>query len=222
MKDISDAELYFSIGVEFEQSWLNKFKNQNSKLLVKDISKDINKTAMKSHHQDKGHKHKEPINLDPHIWVSPINVKKMAINIYEALSSIDNKNRDYYKKNLESYLIELETLNSEIKTILLKVPKNSKFMVFHPAWGYFAKEYNLQQLVVEVEGKRPMPKQLIDINKEAKKEQVKVIFTQPEFSDQSAKTIPKELNIKVIKPSPLAKNWSENLKNLARAIVNKK
>jgi zinc transport system substrate-binding protein len=205
MRAITKADLYLAIGVEFEKVWLDKFKNQNSNLLVVDISKDINKTVMQ--------------NLDPHIWVDPINVKQIAINIFEALSDKDSENRDYYKKNLDLYLIELDKLDKSIRDIFKNTPKDSKFMVFHPAWGYFAKRYNLQQLVVEVEGKRPKPRQLIKIIKEAKKERVKAIFTQPEFSDQSAKTIAKELGISVIKSSPLAKNWAENLLGLARAVA---
>ena len=94
-------------------------------------------------------------------------------------------------------------------------------MVFHPAWGYFAKRYNLNQIAVEVEGKEPKMKALIGLMKQAKKEKIQAIFTQPEFSDKSAKLIANNLGIKVVKASPLAKNWAENLLNLAKAIANK-
>ncbi|NEW61222.1 zinc ABC transporter solute-binding protein [Sulfurovum sp. bin170] len=216
MRDIAKADLYLAIDVEFEKVWLSKFKNQNRELIVKNIAKDINRTAMQSHHH---HEHKEEIALDPHIWVDPINVKQIARNIFEALSTIDADNSKYYKNNLDSYLKELDLLDREIRTILEKSPKETTFMVFHPAWGYFASRYNLKQLAIEVEGKTPKPKQLISIIKEAKKENIKAIFTQPEFSDQVARTIANSLDIEVIKTSPLAKNWGENLKNLAVAIA---
>ncbi len=94
-------------------------------------------------------------------------------------------------------------------------------MVFHPSWGYFAKAYELKQLPVEIEGKSPKPKELIHLIKEAREEQISAIFTQPEFSDSIAKVIANELHIEVIKVSPLAPNWSENLINIAHAIAGK-
>ena len=95
-------------------------------------------------------------------------------------------------------------------------------MVFHPSWGYFAKDYNLRQLAVEVDGKEPKMRALVELIKRAKKEHIRAIFTQPEFSDKSAQILAKNLNIRVIKASPLAENWSENLINLAKAISNTK
>jgi zinc transport system substrate-binding protein len=215
MKAISHSNLYLSIGVEFEKVWLDKFKNQNLNLKVFDISKDINKTAMVS-----AHHHEWEEGLDPHIWVNPINVKIIAKNIYSALSQADSNNSNFYKKNLDSYLVELDQLDKNITNILKYVPKGSSVMVFHPAWGYFLQHYHLKQLPIEIEGKSPKPRELIDIIKKAKKQRVKAIFIQPEFSDKSAKIIAKELNIKVIKKSPLAKDWEKNLIQLAKEIKN--
>ena len=223
MKEITQADLYLSIGVEFEKVWLEKFKNQNKNLIINDISKDINRSEMESH-QHKGH-HKEGEEIqskDPHIWVDPINVKQIAQNIFEILSVVDQNNSLYYQKNLTSYLKELDQLDKNIQEILKGTKKASSFMVFHPAWGYFAKRYNLKQLPVEVEGKAPKMRALVQLMKKAKKENVQAIFTQPEFSDKSAQIIANNLKIEVIKTSPLAEDWSENLLNLAKAIANKK
>lgn len=222
MKEITKAQIYFAIEVEFEKVWLEKFKNQNQNLIISDVVYDLNKSTISEHHHDdeadEKHIHS---TLDPHIWVDPINVKHIAQNIYTTLSQVDSNNSDYYKKNLENYIKELDTLNSQIKEILKDVPKDATFMVFHPAWGYFAKRYHLKQLAVEVEGKEPKMKALIKLMKEAKAQKVQAIFTQPEFSDKSAKLISNNLGIKVIKSSPLAKNWAENLLNLAKAIAHK-
>ena len=67
----------------------------------------------------------------------------------------------------------------------------------------------------------PKPKELIHLLEEAKEEKVKAIFTQPEFSDTVAKIIAKELQIPVVKVSPLAPNWSENLIYIAKTIAGK-
>lgn len=157
---------------------------------------------------------------DPHTWTSPKNVKIMAKNIYNALIKIDPKNKNYYLNNYNNFIKEINQTDKKIKKILSVLPKNSKFMVFHPSWGYFAKAYNLEQLVIEVEGKEVKPKMLQEIIKKARKENVKAIFTQTEFSDKSAKVIASELQIKVIKETPLAKNWSLNLIKMANSIAN--
>jgi len=212
MKKLSKAKLYFSIGVEFEKIWLSKFINQNRDMIIVDSSLDINKTTLHHHNEDE---------LDPHVWVDPLNVKVIAQNIYEALVKIDKTNKSYYRKNLEKFLKEIDEVDKNIKSILKNTPKGTTFMVFHPAWGYFAKRYGLKQLSVEVEGKSPKMKALVKIIEKAKREKVQAIFTQPEFSDKASQVISKELHIKVVKTSPLAKNWSENLQNLAKAIAHK-
>lgn len=113
--------------------------------------------------------HHEVDSKDPHIWTSPINVKQIAKNIYITLSNFDKNSSSFYKKNLDNYLKELDKLDKDIRVILKDTSKGSSFMVFHPAWGYFAKEYNLTELPVEIEGKEPKMRELIKLIKEAKK-----------------------------------------------------
>lgn len=156
---------------------------------------------------------------DPHIWTAPANVKIIAQNIYDALVKNDAENKDYYKKNLKVFLASIDETDKQVSQILSTLQESRRFMVFHPSWGYFAKAYNLEQIAVEVEGKEPKPKELIQLLKEAKKEKVKAIFTQPEFSDTVAKIIAKELQIPVVKVSPLSSNWSQTLIKISNTIA---
>ena len=146
----------------------------------------------------------------------------MAKNIYNELIKIDSKNKYFYKKNFLAFLDEINSTDKNIRELLLKVPSNSKFMVFHPSWGYFARDFGLIQFPIEIEGKEPKPKVFLELIKKAKEEDIKAIFTQREFSDKSAKSLAKELKIKVIKESTLNKSWSQNLINMATAIANNK
>ncbi len=220
MKDIAKASLYFAIDVEFEKIWLKKFKHSNEKMKVIELSQNIKKIPLASHHH-KHDSHNHTIAYDPHIWTAPSNVKIIALNIYNALIKEDPTNKEYYKKNYKSFIELIKHTDSKIRSILLK-KHSAKFMVFHPSWGYFAKDYSLEQMPIELEGKSPKPRELIELIKKAKNEQISAIFTQPEFSDSVAKVMADELNIEVIKVSPLAENWSNNLLRIATAIAGKK
>lgn len=250
MIDISKADIYFSLGVEFENVWLEKFTNQNKSMIVRSMSDNITKiTMMKHSHGDEEHGHDDhddhdehdhekhanhdhdghddhdehgddahDAKKDPHIWTTPANVKIMAQNIYNVLSLMDRENEAYYKKNLTTFLQEIEQTDKTIKELLSNIPTHSKFMVFHPAWGYFAKEYHLEQIAIESGGKNPKPKQIAHLIEEAKEEKVRAVFTAPEFSTKVAEQIAKEVGIPVVKMSPLDPKWSESMIKLAKSI----
>jgi len=223
MVAVAKSDLYLAIDVEFEHVWLPKFSSLNPKMQIVNIAEGIEKMYMTHadhrHKTDDAHAHE---GEDPHIWTAPENVKIIAQNIYNALMKLDSSNAPYFKKNLDTFLASLNKTNKQINTILTPLKENRNFMVFHPSWGYFAKEYNLTQIAVEVEGKSPKPRELVKLITEAKKQKVKAIFTQPEFSDRSAKIIANELHIPVVKVSPMAPNWSENLINIAQTIAGEK
>ena len=223
MKAIGEAKLYFTIGIEFEEAWMKKFKNQNKTIKIVDSSAGIKKLEMKEHDhkEEKGHDSHKHGGLDPHVWTSPENIKLIAKNILEALVAEDSTHEEYYKANYLTLLSKIDATDAAIKALFKEVKAGSKFMVFHPAWGYFAQYYGLEQVTIEVAGKEPKPKVLARIMEEAKEEGVKAIFTQPEFSDKSAKQIADELKINVIKASNLNPNWDESLIALAKAIATK-
>lgn len=224
MQAISEASLYFAVGVEFEDVWLKRFMSQNKNLKVIDTTKGIEKMHMVAHHHhdhDHAHHHHDEGGEDPHTWTSPANVKIMAQDICDALVSIDAANETIYKTNLAAFLQEIETTHATIKELLKETPLYAKFIVFHPSWGYFARDYDLTQVAIEVEGKNPKPKELVKIIREAKEEKITTIFAQPEFSEKSATIIAEESGAKVVKVSPLNPNWSQNLINMARSIANK-
>lgn len=210
MAAISKTDIYFSIGVPFERVWLKKFKAVNKDLNIVDTSFGISKMHISS----RSHKKKAKI-LDPHIWLSPRLVKIQTKNIADALIKAQPNKKALFKKNLKSFLSEIEALDKNIKEILKDI-KKKKFMVFHPTWGYFAKDYGLVQISIEKEGKEPKPAQLAKLIKAAKEEHIKVIFVQSQFSKKSAKTIAKSINGRVVAIDPLSAQWDKNLLKVAK------
>ena len=139
--------------------------------------------------------------------------------MYETMIKIDSKNSDFYKTNYEDFLNHLDKLDSELKTILKEV-EHKPFMVFHPSWGYFAKRYNLEQIAVESQGKEPKPNELVELIKDAKEHNIKIVFVAPQFSQKSAKTISKNIGGNVATIDPLSINWDIELLKSAKDIVN--
>ncbi|PLY09291.1 MAG: cation ABC transporter substrate-binding protein [Arcobacter sp.] len=219
MKDLINSEIYFSIGVPFEEAWLGKFKDINKNMQIIDSSKGIKKIAIAQHHHEgEVHHHNEEI-LDPHIWLDTILVKVQAKNILDALVQIDKKNRNFYYDNYKNFLFELDALHLKLSTILKEV-KGKRFMVFHPSWGYFAKRYELEQEAVEKEGKEPKSKEIIALINEAKEEGIKVVFVAPQFSKKSAEIIANGIGGKTIFIDPLSNKWKESLLNTSIELVN--
>ena len=215
MKKVTKAQIYFSIGVPFERAWIPRFKAQNPNMLLYDTSKGIKKFPMQKHHRN--HNHHSSSTFDPHIWLSPALVKVQAKNIADALKKIDPKNKRVYENNLNRFKQEIDELDNRLFKIL-KPCQGKAMMVFHPSWGYFAKEYGLEQIPIEVEGKEPKPKELVKIIHKAKKKGVKIVFIQPQFSKQIANVIATSIGADIVEADPVALNWAENLIQIAKNI----
>ena len=218
MVALSKAKIYFAIGVPFEKVWLKKIAAANPKMRIVNIQEGIIKIPMETHrkhgeeHQKRTYNH---IVKDPHIWLSPTLVKIQARNILNALVVMDQANQSVYEAGYKQFIIEIENLDAELKGIFAGKRKAMEFIVFHPSWGYFAGEYGLKQIPVEIEGKDPKPADLQRLIKHAKKLGVKVIFVQPQFSAASASVIAHAIGGQIAFADPLALNWPDNLRQVA-------
>jgi zinc transport system substrate-binding protein len=227
MVALSKAKIYFAIGVTFEETWLPKFASANPRMRIVHTEEGIEKISMVAHHhheeKGKGGGHTEATTFhekepsaarDPHVWVSPSEVRTLALSISRTLQAFDPPNSPTYLANYLAFLKEIDELDAELRRIFAN-RKGMKFMVFHPAWGYFARSYGLEQVPVELEGKEPKPAQLKELIEEAKKEGIKVIFVQPQFSTKSAETIAKAIGGQVVMADNLSPEWARNLREQA-------
>ena len=218
MAALSRSEVYFAIGVEFEGAWLEKFKSANPEMVMVDVSDNIKKIPMEDHldegEDEDDHSGEE---LDPHIWTSPENAKTIAQRIAETLSEIDSQNTAYYQSNLEDLLTEISELQIDIQNQLKDKP-NRQFLVFHPAWGYFAQEFGLEEVAIEVGGTEPSASELSAIISNALANDIRIVFAQPEFSTQIADYIASEINGEVVLITPLAEDWLDNLRVVALSL----
>ena len=222
---LSESSLFFSIGVPFERNFLPKLKQVVKGIKVVDTSAGIPLRKMDSSFSSEksnlpvGGNHPENKGgYDPHIWLNPEYVEIQAETIANALIKINPENKDIYLKNKKDFIERLKELDIEIKSILAPV-KGKTFMVFHPAWGYFADAYGLKQFSVEVEGKEPKARQLARIIERAEKEDIRAIFIQSQFSRRLAEKIADSIGGKVVAVNPLAYDYFKNMKIVAEAVL---
>jgi zinc transport system substrate-binding protein len=225
MAELAKTKMYFTVGFPFEDAWLPRIQDMNKNLVIVHTDQRVKKLPMSNHHHEDeiGGHHKYEENhdmdhqgLDPHIWLSPSLVMLQAREILNGLLTMDPDNRDQYGANYHRFICSLAELDLEIKNIMGTGDEKKHFMVFHPAWGYFADAYGLAEIPIEMEGKEPKPAKLKELIEQARKENVKAIFVQPQFSTKSAETVAKAIGADVLAADDLAENWPENLKNVAR------
>ncbi|MBR9985540.1 MAG: zinc ABC transporter substrate-binding protein [Desulfosarcina sp.] len=243
MVNISRAKLYFAIGIEFEKAKLNKITATNPNLKIIHADHGIQKLAMKAHHHhddqaeeyhegehheaDHDHKegehhgeaahdqdHHQHAGLDPHIWLSPPLVKIQARNILAALQDADPVHRSVYEANFRAFTAQIDQLDADLKKTFAG-KTGLQFIVFHPAWGYFAHAYGLKQVPIEIEGKDPKPAQLKALIEHARENGIKVVFVQPQFATKSAELIAREIGGQVAFADPMAEDWMANLRQVA-------
>lgn len=239
MARLKKSKLYFSIGSEFETIWLPRFQSSNRKLKIIKTTAGIPRLEMDGHvhgedEHDDEHGHDEhndehghdeddekedhsESGTDPHLWLSPLLVKIQATHIYHALVEASPKDAALFQKNYLLFQQELDQLYFEISKIIQK-GKHREFVVFHPSWGYFAHTFELTQVSIEVEGKKPKPAQLKKVIQKIKKSGITTVFVQPQFSKRSAEVVARAIGGSVLIANPLAEDWAENLRNLAKQI----
>ena len=216
MAALSKSRFYFTIGLEFEEQLLARISKNPGSLTILSSIRDIEKipAAAEEEHHDHGHDEA----TDPHVWLSPENLKKMAQVIAEALSASDAAHSDTYNANYHDLSARLDQLDRAIATELTPC-KGASFFVFHPSFGYFAERYGLIQQAVEVEGKAPSPKQLSQLVNRARQNNIKILFVQPQFDPRSSQTIAAAIQGEVVPLDALAEQVDENLMTISHKIA---
>ena len=220
MKALSQAKLYAKVGsgIEFELSWMNKLASINSAMMITDCSEGIELMEMSAGHEHEDQELEHSHSIDPHIWMSPRNAAIMVQNMAAGLVRVDPDNEGLYRKNADDYLAQLEQLDNGITQGLAGV-RNRAFMVYHPAFGYFARDYGLTMLAIEEEGKEPTPAGMAHVITQARENNINVIFASPQFNPQSAEVIADAIDGRVVFIDPLAQNYIENLRTLSDNLI---
>ena len=221
---LTGAMLYVRTGMPFENAWMARIRSANQSMQVLDVRNGITLRTLEAHGNDEHHdqdqakheaNHAHADAQDPHVWTSPPLVLRMAGSIRDKLSALDSAHAADFAHNHDAFVAELQALDRELRILLDPLP-NRKFMVFHPAWGYFADSYELTQVSIEHEGKEPGARGLAALIDQAKQDKIKVVFVQPQFSKRQARQVAVAINGAVIAVDPLAGDYVDNLRRVGQ------
>lgn len=239
LRGLSGSRIYFSIGAPFEDAWLARIvAAAGPSLSVVPMHKGVtllpaaaplhNDEAEhaegKEHHEDHhahadGHGHDHG-TTDPHVWLSPMLVRHMSLAIRDALAKADPAHAATYRANYDRFAADIDAMDKKFADLFAALPQDRRrFLVFHPSWNYFAHNYGLTELSIEVEGREPSPRQLRAIIDLARRERITTIFVQPQFSRRAAQTIATEIGARLVDADPLAEDWAANLERTAKALA---
>jgi zinc transport system substrate-binding protein len=230
MTKLADARVLFEMGFPFERALIKKVGSTFKNLKVVDLQQGIKlrpvtkeEEAAEEAEHEHGHgpelakeheRHHAAGEMDLHTWLDPHLAKNQARTIADTLIRIDPSHKNGYEKNLKAFQADLDKTNEQLTKALTAV-KGKSIFVFHPAYGYFAKAYGLKQIPVQIGGKEPTARQLAKLIDLAKKEGIKVIFVEPEFSKKSAEALAKAIGGAVVPLDPLSRDYLTNLREMA-------
>ena len=212
MMELSKSALYLKVGsIGFEQTWMKKLQDNAPEMKVIDTSVGIKPAKTPGG------------NIDPHVWMSCSNARIIASNILKALCQLEPKNKAFFEKNYLSLLSIIDKRDSTIRESFKKDPNLvRKFVIYHPILTYFARDYQLEQLAIEEEGREPSASQLKSLIERARKEKIKFCLIQAEFANRNTTTFINESHTKPMDINPLQGDWNWAIQEAAAAVQGKK
>ncbi len=204
LRNVSEADLWVKVGhpdFSFEVAWMDRLLADSPDLKVVDGSKGA-----------------QLIPGDSHVWLSPSNTVSLSSSVTEALMELLPSEALTLQANRNRFVVETLALDAELRETLAPV-QGRWFLVVHPAWGYLAAEYGLEQVAIERDGREPDPKTLADLVTKAREAKLPTVFVEPQFNAVGAQLVADEIGAGLVTLDPLARDWDANLRRVAAALV---
>jgi zinc transport system substrate-binding protein len=229
VSEVMRSRVYFRIGLPFEQGrWLDAIQSSGSGMQIVDLREGAvlrhfgegpspceggHGAAECAHGHDHG-----PGTVDPHIWLSPANLKILAGTVARTLGELYPDLSARFQNNLQALIRDIDQVHEEVREVLSS-HAGSRIYIYHPAWGYFCDTYGLEQVAIEFEGKEPAEEELTRIQEQMRSDRAKVIFVQPQIEGKSVMPVARAVGAEVKILDPLARDVVENLRLAAKAVA---
>ena len=214
MKTLGTSVLYFANGyLMFEDRIADKLGREFA-LKTIELSRGIDLIAGDIvDHGDHVHLY----GIDPHYWLSTTEVRIQAKNIMQALLLVDPDHADEYEANFADFMADIDKLDEHIRETLSQ-SRIRTFLIYHPALAYFARDFELEQVALETDGKEPTASHLKYIVDLAREYQINTILIQSQFNMTAAEAVAREINGRVVLVDPLPEDWLQNMYEVAHVI----
>lgn len=215
LSKLDRSQVYMKIGhVGFEESWMAKIRSVNSSMKVIDLSMGIELIREEESDHLHGHAHG---GIDPHVWISPLNARIIAKNIYDELVLLMPEDKEQLFTRYGNLERELDSLHRTISGLLSGL-EDRNFMIFHPALSYFARDYDLKQFPLEIGGKTPSPAHMKWMTDLGKEKNISTIFIQMQFDKKNAQALANEIGAEIVEINPLDPNWYDQMLYIANQL----
>jgi len=216
--DLAAATLYVRVGMPFEEAWLERIRAANARLIVFDARTGIDLLPAPDHRHEPAAAHPpETTASDPHVWTSPRLLRIMAAQLRDRLTALDPDHAATYRAAHTNVDAELAALDAELSARLAPLRQRG-FLVYHPAWGYFADAYGLEQIAIEHEGKEPSARRLGLLVEQARARRIGIVFNEPQSNRRPAERIAQAIGGRVVVVDPLAPDYAATLRQFAAAL----
>jgi zinc transport system substrate-binding protein len=204
---------YISNGyLGFEMNWLDRFYEANQTMKRLSLGDKIEPLTSSDHHEGD---HVE--GADPHYWVSPKCAMIIAASVKDFLSELNPSQKEKYEANYLILKSDIQKLDDEGKELFTGLPLKC-FMIYHPNLGYIARDYGLEEIPVEYNGKEPSPSRLRELIDRARKDHLSTIFVQREYDTKNAKAIAGEIGAEIVIIDPLSEDWQKSTSEIFSAL----
>lgn len=219
MVELARARLYLRVGVGFERGWMDRLRATNPMIEVVD-----QREGLPLRHDPAGHGHDHGDETgpypgrDPHVWTSPALLERMADQVREALERVDPEGAATYRERFEAFRAALSDLDRDVRQTLSGL-RGRRFLVYHPAWGYFADAYGLEQVAIERDGKEPGARSLAALIEQARADGVRTVLVQRQFPTATAEALARAIDGRLVVLDPLSADCLGSIRAVAEALA---
>jgi len=207
MRKVADADLIIINGLGLESFAERILAEGRAKGIVFETSKGLPLLGASDEEEVDDHvdHHGHEGDFNPHTWVSPRMAAMQVQNIIKILADADPEGAGEYRKNGEIFINKLIALQKEMEDGLKQI-KSRKIITIHSAFDYLARDLNLDLagVIYHSPGEEPTASQIVGLSRLIQKEDIKAIFSEPQFSDKMAKLLAKETGAYVYMLDPVA------------------
>jgi len=197
MRELSSARLFISAGLSSEQQWLAKLSDLVPSMQVLHLAQ---------------------VQQADHFWLSPVEVLASIDRIEQALVDAYPEYKSLFERNAERLRSQVKSLHEELTVLFANVGERRHFLVMHPAWTLFARDYDLKQIVIEQEGGLLTVRRLAELMKTTKALGIDTLFSEVAHPSKEARTLSEQLNAEMVLLNPLGRHWPDSLRQAAALI----